>query len=559
MSLAASLLGFLSWMLVREYGRRRSAELALQREAELRRVVSELWAYVIDLPAEQIKSGTDAALSIAKDSLGVDRLSILELVNGEDLVVTHTTSADDEFACGRVLRGREFPFCISRLAQNRQVVWSASEPVAGLPLNERERISTSDTTAGAFLPLGAQGSVFGVLLFMSNTERQWSESTLEMFGMVARIFVSVMIRERAEEAARAGEALKLAIVNSLSGDVVVAAADGRILSTNSVVEAGLCEGEDGQDPEFSAGANCLVVYKRLSEAGVGMASEVLAGIEAVLDGRMASVECEWTSDSSEGRRWFMTSVAPLRISTGGFVITHTDITDRKRVEEDCLELSGRLIGLQEKERSRLARELHDDFNQRLAVLAIDLERVAQMISTSPTAARSRLHEMWARATEIGADLHALSHRLHSSTLESLGLVLGVSSLCREFSEQNEMEVDFAHEGVPRRVDPEISLCLFRVAQEALRNVQRHSGASRAEVRLEGSEECISLSITDEGSGFQMHAASARCGLGIRSMQERLRLLGGQFELWSRPGQGTVDQGFLIAGRTFIRFPDARHC
>jgi signal transduction histidine kinase len=202
-------------------------------------------------------------------------------------------------------------------------------------------------------------------------------------------------------------------------------------------------------------------------------------------------------------------------------------------------LSGKLIDLQEEERSRLARELHDDFNQRLAVLAIDLERTAQTISDSPTAARDRMYDLWHRASVIGADLHSLSHRLHSSTLESLGLVLGVSSLCAEFEEQNGIQVDFTHENVSRSVSPDIALCLFRIAQEALRNVKRHSEASRAEVRLEEAGQVLSLSISDQGIGFDPHFPRASAGLGIRSMQERLRLLEGRFEVRSQPGEGTA--------------------
>jgi signal transduction histidine kinase len=133
----------------------------------------------------------------------------------------------------------------------------------------------------------------------------------------------------------------------------------------------------------------------------------------------------------------------------------------------------------------------------------------------------------------------LSHRLHSSTLESLGLVFGVRSLCAEFAEQHDIQVDFTNENIPRSVPSDIALCLFRVAQEALRNVKRHSGAFRAEVRLEAMEQEISLSIADRGTGFDSHASYVRTGLGIRSMQERLRLLGGRFDINSQLGEGTV--------------------
>ena len=119
------------------------------------------------------------------------------------------------------------------------------------------------------------------------------------------------------------------------------------------------------------------------------------------------------------------------------------------------------------------------------------------------------------------------------------MVLGLSSLCEEFAAQHEIQVDFMHDRVPRFIPPDIALCLFRIAQEALRNVKRHSGASRAEVRLEGKGDVISLSISDEGIGFALSRVST--GLGVRSMQERLRLLNGRFEIRSQPGVGTVIQ------------------
>lgn len=207
-------------------------------------------------------------------------------------------------------------------------------------------------------------------------------------------------------------------------------------------------------------------------------------------------------------------------------------------DEERLELSGRLIRAQEDERSRLARELHDDFSQRLTVLAIDLQRTAAIISDAPIEATRRIHELRSQVSELGSDLHSLSHRLHSSTLEIMGLVLGVGSFCREFAERQHIQVDFAHNDVPRNIPPEVELCIFRIVQEGLRNVKRHSAATRADVRLEATTTALYLSIEDEGAGFDMTERSKRTGLGIRSMQERLRLLGGRVEIRSRPGHGT---------------------
>lgn len=223
-----------------------------------------------------------------------------------------------------------------------------------------------------------------------------------------------------------------------------------------------------------------------------------------------------------------------------------DITERKAAEEELMNLSRRLIDAQEEERKRIARDIHDDYNQRLAVMAIDLEDLAEHIANSPEGAGKRLHELWNRVSKLGDDLHSLSHNLHSSTLESLGLVIGVRAFCQEFSDQQGIQVDFAHENIPRTIPGTSALCLFRVAQEALRNVKRHSGSNRAEVRLEGFGDRLWLSITDRGSGFVVGKRTSRDGIGIRSMEERLRALGGQLDIHSQPSKGTRVEAWLPA-------------
>jgi signal transduction histidine kinase len=174
------------------------------------------------------------------------------------------------------------------------------------------------------------------------------------------------------------------------------------------------------------------------------------------------------------------------------------------------------------------------------VLAMDLEDLAEKIGDPSVDVGERLHQVWNRVGELGSDLHSLSHRLHSSTLESLGLVAGTKAFCEEFAVQQEIEVCFAHKNVPRGIPGDAALCLFRITQEGLRNVKRHSGASKAEVRLEGSVENLHLSIADQGRGFDVNKHSPRDGIGIRSMDERLRSLGGQLEISSRPGGTRID-------------------
>jgi signal transduction histidine kinase/ABC-type uncharacterized transport system substrate-binding protein len=210
----------------------------------------------------------------------------------------------------------------------------------------------------------------------------------------------------------------------------------------------------------------------------------------------------------------------------------------KQARESQLQLSGLLINAQEMERRRLASELHDDFSQRLALLSLGLENASEALPDSSEAVKRQLQELFDSASAPGADLHTVSHRLHPSALENLGLAPGVNALCTEFTARQGIEVDFSSENIPRVVSPNVALCLFRIVQEGLQNLGKHSGASQARVSLRKDGDRLLLSVCDGGSGFDTKEMSSKVGLGIPSMGERVRLLGGQFEIQSEPGKGT---------------------
>ena len=215
-----------------------------------------------------------------------------------------------------------------------------------------------------------------------------------------------------------------------------------------------------------------------------------------------------------------------------------DVTERKETEQERLELSGRLIKAQEEERRRLARELHDDFIQRLALLAIELQLILDAMGNSQSKASERLRKLLKTVNEIGEDVHSLSHALHSSKLEVLGLFRSVSSFCQEFSKQHKIQIAFDKADLPEPIPSEITLCLFRIVQEGLQNVNKHSRASRVEVRLTGRPTEISLSLSDNGVGFDLSQNYASNGIGILSMKERARMLDGTFKIRSAPMKGT---------------------
>ena len=226
-----------------------------------------------------------------------------------------------------------------------------------------------------------------------------------------------------------------------------------------------------------------------------------------------------------------------------------DVTDRKRAEkalhqrdmelaEAQRSVSRRLIEAQEKERTRIARDLHDDFGQRLALLTIELELLQQSSPDLPAEVRRRIGELGKQTSKIATDIQSLSHELHSSKLEYVGIAAATRGFCQEFGEKQKVEVDFKTHDLPSPVSPNISLGLFRVLQEALHNAAKHSGVRHFEVRLWGMSNEIHLTVSDSGTGFDMEVAKQSRGLGLISMEERLKLLNGTFSIESQPERGT---------------------
>jgi PAS domain S-box-containing protein len=216
-----------------------------------------------------------------------------------------------------------------------------------------------------------------------------------------------------------------------------------------------------------------------------------------------------------------------------------DITERKQAEEAMASVSSRLIDAQETERTRIARELHDDISQRIAMVSITLDSTRQTLPGSAIETKSQIEEALAQIGELGNDIQALSHRLHSSKLEYLGLEMAASSFCREISERQNVKVDFRYGDISEGLSDQISLCLFRVLQEALHNAVKYSGVGEFEVSFTGTSAEIELRVHDSGIGFDPKETSKGHGIGLISMKERLKLVSGEFSIDSKPGYGTT--------------------
>ncbi len=241
-------------------------------------------------------------------------------------------------------------------------------------------------------------------------------------------------------------------------------------------------------------------------------------------------------------RWLTARGEAVGDATGRIVHlrgTAQDITERRLADETLAGMSGKLLEAQEQERTRIARELHDDICQRVAIIALNLKQVEIDLPTGRVQLRKRVASECKQISVLATDIQELSHRLHSSKLEYLGLEAAAMGFCAEMAKLKNVEIDFHADDVPQALSTEGSLSLFRVLQEALQNGVKHSGSKKFQVAIHCSWNEVELKVRDWGSGFVLEAAAKSWGLGLTSMRERLKLVGGTLSIESQPGAGTT--------------------
>jgi PAS domain S-box-containing protein len=263
-------------------------------------------------------------------------------------------------------------------------------------------------------------------------------------------------------------------------------------------------------------------------------------------------ERERTSDSGRTYRIYDYPFAdadgtPLVLEMGLDITQHKLAEEGLRASERALRqnqeryrmLAGHLLNAQEAERKRLARELHDELSQRLAVLAMEAESLECQTALLSGEDRIKLKHMKNKLVELSIDVHAMSRRLHPSILDDLGLTDAVASECAMFRKRTGIVVNFRAENIASEVPPNVAVCLYRIIQEGLRNISRHAGATEVAISLVGENQAIHLRIRDNGKGFDPAQKKSQVGLGLDSMQERAYLIGADFSVTSQPGQGTA--------------------
>jgi PAS domain S-box-containing protein len=356
---------------------------------------------------------------------------------------------------------------------------------------------------------------------------------LRVIGMVA----DITERKQAEEAMRESEDKLRLLLDSTAEAIYGIGLEGRCTFCNPACLRALGYGR--VDELLGKNMHDLIHHTRAD--GTLLPVEECQIFRAFLTGEGVHVDNEvlWRANGTSFPAEYWAHPQLKGQEVVGAVVAFIDITEHKLAEEALSQVSRRLIEAQEQERTRIARELHDDIGQRLALLAIKLQQFHLNSPDLSPEGRSHTGELWKQTIGIATDIQSLSHELHSSKLQHLGIAAAIRGFCKEFGEQQNVEIDFQTHDLPSPLPPDTSLCFFRVLQEALHNSAKHSGVRHFEVRLWGAASEIHLTVSDSGSGFDSEVTKAARGLGLISMEERLKALNGAFLIESKPKRGTT--------------------
>jgi PAS domain S-box-containing protein len=522
-------------------GTRLSAD-RLESLLEFEKLLSDLSSKFINLPPGEVDREIENALRRVCEPLGID-LAVLwqwSAATSGTIRPTHIYSAQEDLRSVEPIRQELFPWVLEQMLAGRTVVIPSVEELPAEAAVDRENARRRGIKSDLCLPLAVGGEPpVGALAFNTlRAEREWPDALVKRLQLVAQVFTSALARRRAEQALRESEEVSRATFDQAAVGIAHVGTDGRWLRVNDK----LCS---------------IVGYPREELLQLTFQDTTHPDdLEADLDHVRQLLASEIKTYSMEKRYirkdrslvWINLTVSMVRTAAGEprhFISVVEDITERKRAEDDLRDLSQRLIRAHEDERALLARELHDDVTQRLAVLAIDVGRAE--LAAADGAQAEAMQTVREGLVRLSEDIHSLACQLHPSVLEELGLAEALRTECERIGRQGRVEISVELDPL-LAVGKDVALCLFRVAQEALNNAIRHSGARAASVVLRQMDGGLLLAVRDDGVGFDPGGPRQRRSLGLASMRERLRLVNGTLDIESAPGRGTAIIAWVQAGR-----------
>ncbi|MCU0964773.1 MAG: PAS domain-containing protein [Burkholderiaceae bacterium] len=516
---------------------RASAE-NLQQRLDFESLVSDISSKFINLRPGEVDGAIEDALRRVCEPLGIDMAMLWQwsdLTPGV-ATATHVYTREGVPAPGP-LHQAQFPWHSQELLAGRTVALASLDALPAAAAVDRENASRIGIRSNLALPLvvGANQSIGILGLSTVHAGRDWPDALVKRLQLVAQVFTHALARERQEHKLLQSQH-RLAASADLAGLAfyevdfreAVAHVDDRLRD--------LC----GIPADRSQGLQALEFWMRHihpedRERVLDLRRQLHAGTLERL-----SVEYRFPHPT-RGERWIHHVGRVARRDASGRTLRSfgvlRDITQSKQAEEALRDLSRRLIRAHEDERALLARELHDDVTQRLAVLAIDVGRAE--LAAPQGAQADVMRSVRAELVRLSEDIHSLAYQLHPSVLEELGLVEALRAEGERRGRQGRLAVAMDLEPVPLVAGKEAQLCLFRVAQEALTNVARHAGTRAASVTLRQADGGLLLAVSDSGVGFDPANPREGCSLGLASMRERLHLVSGTFDIESAPGFGTT--------------------
>jgi PAS domain S-box-containing protein len=516
----------------------RPAAENLQQRLDFETLVSDLSSRFINLSAGEVDGEIEDALRRVCEPLGVD-LAVLWQWSDADAgvaVVTHVYVRQSMQAPGP-LRQEQFPWYAQEIRAGRSVAVSSLEALPAAAAVDRENCRLFGVKSNLTLPLAVGGDPsLGILgLNTLQAERDWPDALVKRLQLVAQIFANALARQRQDQKLLESQA-RLAASADLAGlafyevdfENGVAHVDDRFRD--------LC----GVPADREQGLQVLAFW--MEQIHADDRDRILEQRAQLHAGDLERIAVEYRfMHPTQGERWIhhVARVArrdATRRTLKSFGVLR-DITQTKHAEEALRDLSRRLIRAHEDERAMLARELHDDVTQRLAVLAIDVGRAE--LDAPEGAQANVMGSVRAQLMRFSEDIHSLAYQLHPSVLEELGLVEALRAECERRARLGRLAVAMDLESLPAMAGKEAELCLFRVAQEALNNVARHSGTNVASVTLRQADRGLLLAVRDDGVGFDPANPRQGPSLGLMSMRERVRLVNGTLDIETAPGRGTT--------------------
>ncbi len=518
--------------------RRKRAEKSLARQLRFETLISDISSEFINLPLSEIEFGIQRSLVRLRDFLGVDRISIFELAGNEtSLRLRHFATVEGMAGPPEALSREDFPWLFAQLGRTEPVVISGLDDLPIDAKGERELFGKTSPCAVAVFPLSVEHCLVGVLSFVIiRAARFWPTDLQPQLKAASQVYANALARELSQKAVLESETRFRIMSDTAPAFIWTSDREGKLTYLNKRVLS--FTGAKAEEPNGDGWYNYIHVDDLV---------EALRAKERALQDHQRFVR-EYRVRRSDGAYRWMFDVGNPRFDVEGFFVgfigSAVDITDQKLAREALEKVGGLLIAAQEKERSHIARELHDDICQRLAMLSLRIEKVTKAWSYGQVPVGDQLEQIWQQCSNLTGDVQALSHELHPSVLDNLGLVTAIKSFCREFSEQSGATVHFSQADIPDFLTREVSLSFFRVVQEALHNAAKYSGVKQFEVNLQGKSDGMELEIVDRGMGFDVENSKNIEGLGLVSMRERILMLNGKISIESKPNAGTRIRAYV---------------